>query len=340
MSSGYLDGSGPLIAFAMVLAGSVGLPIPTLAGLILIGSMAQHGAGDAQRLGAIFGASLAGAALGDTILFGLGRWYGRRMLSLICRLSLSRDACVRQTSDFFSRRGPVLFLIARWVPGLSAVTAPFAGASGISPQRFLGFAVAGAALWIAAGLGLGAVFATQIVSLLQHAGRAGLELGGVIALLMLGYIAFAWTRRRLFARRLRMARIAPYELKALLQQTPPPLIVDERSALQRQADPFQIPGAIGAEHMQQHLTPLPLDTPVVIYCACPNEASAVLSAQQLRKSGYRDVRPLRGGLDGWRNAGLEVEQIWTTEASVAADASLRRVGTMTDPVSQRSGATV
>lgn len=340
MSSGYLDGSEPLIAFAMVLAGSVGLPIPTLAGLILIGSITKHGAGDAQQLGAIFAASLAGAALGDTVLFGLGRRYGSRMLSLICQLSLSRDACVRQTSDFFSRRGPVLFLIARWIPGLSAVTAPFAGASGISLQRFLGFAAAGAAFWIAAGLGLGAVFATQIVSLLHHAGRAGLELGGVIALLVLGYIAFAWTRRRLFARRLRMARIAPYELKALLQQTPPPLIVDERSALQRQADPFQIPGAVGAEYMQQNLALLPIETPVVIYCACPNEASAALSAQQLRRLGYRDVRPLRGGLDGWRNAGLEVEQVQPIEASVTADKSLQRVATTTDPVSQRSRAAV
>lgn len=345
MDPAYLGGSGPLIAFAMVLAGSVGLPIPTLAGLILLGSMAGHQAEGVRQLTPLFAAALAGAALGDAILFALGRRLGSRMLGVVCRLSLSPDACVRQTSDFFGRRGPALFLIARWIPGLSTLSAPFAGAAGIALPRFLGFAVAGAALWIAVGLGLGAMLAAQIAALLHNAERAGLELGAVGTLLVLGYVAFSWTRRRLFARKLRMARIAPDELLALLEGLPSPLIVDERSAPERLADPFRIPGAICAEQVRHHFTHTrpPLDTPIVIYCACPNEASAAIAALELRKLGYRDVRPLRGGLDAWRNAGLRVERLVAppeTAPAMPNQAPRLAEAGAADSLSRRSGAAV
>ena len=43
-----------------------------------------------------------------------------------------------------------------------------------------------------------------------------------------------------------------------------------------------------------------------MYCACPNEASAVKLAQRLRERGFKRVRPLLGGIDAWVAAGLEV----------------------------------
>ena len=47
---------------------------------------------------------------------------------------------------------------------------------------------------------------------------------------------------------------------------------------------------------------------VIVYCACPNEASAVKVAQALVKHGFRRVRPLTGGIDAWIAAGNEVER--------------------------------
>jgi rhodanese-related sulfurtransferase len=47
---------------------------------------------------------------------------------------------------------------------------------------------------------------------------------------------------------------------------------------------------------------------VVVYCACPNEASSVDVARRLMKLGFNRIRPLRGGIDAWIKAGLEVER--------------------------------
>jgi 3-mercaptopyruvate sulfurtransferase SseA len=45
-----------------------------------------------------------------------------------------------------------------------------------------------------------------------------------------------------------------------------------------------------------------------VYCACPNDASAALVARKLMQRGFRRVRPLHGGIDAWRAAGLRLEQ--------------------------------
>jgi rhodanese-related sulfurtransferase len=45
------------------------------------------------------------------------------------------------------------------------------------------------------------------------------------------------------------------------------------------------------------------DVEVVIYCACPNEASAATAAIHLKRAGYRRIRPLLGGVDAWASAG-------------------------------------
>ena len=57
------------------------------------------------------------------------------------------------------------------------------------------------------------------------------------------------------------------------------------------------------------LATYPRDGKVVIYCACPDEVSAAWMAAKLRKAGFRDVLPLRGGIDAWRGVGYGVERI-------------------------------
>ena len=47
---------------------------------------------------------------------------------------------------------------------------------------------------------------------------------------------------------------------------------------------------------------------VILYCACPNEASAAAVAKKLMRAGFRRVRPLKGGIDAWIAKGYLVEQ--------------------------------
>jgi rhodanese-related sulfurtransferase len=47
---------------------------------------------------------------------------------------------------------------------------------------------------------------------------------------------------------------------------------------------------------------------VIVYCACPNEASAARVAKLLKQRGYTRVRPLLGGMDAWVGAGYAIER--------------------------------
>ena len=47
---------------------------------------------------------------------------------------------------------------------------------------------------------------------------------------------------------------------------------------------------------------------VVVYCDCPNDASAAVIAKKLKALGFMHVRPLEGGISAWRARGLPLEQ--------------------------------
>ena len=46
---------------------------------------------------------------------------------------------------------------------------------------------------------------------------------------------------------------------------------------------------------------------VIVYCDCPNEASAAAVAKKLMRAGFKRVRPLGGGMDAWIERGYSVE---------------------------------
>jgi rhodanese-related sulfurtransferase len=45
---------------------------------------------------------------------------------------------------------------------------------------------------------------------------------------------------------------------------------------------------------------------VVLYCACPNEATSARIALLLKRHGITRVRPLEGGLGAWMALGFPV----------------------------------
>jgi len=61
------------------------------------------------------------------------------------------------------------------------------------------------------------------------------------------------------------------------------------------------------QDMEQHIKDLPRDREIVLYCTCPNEASAAEVAKLLMGYGFTRVRPLYGGLDAWIAAGYAVD---------------------------------
>ena len=47
---------------------------------------------------------------------------------------------------------------------------------------------------------------------------------------------------------------------------------------------------------------------VVVYCDCPNDASAAVAARRLKEKGFTRVRPLAGGFDAWKRGGRELHR--------------------------------
>ena len=109
-------------------------------------------------------------------------------------------------------------------------------------------------------------------------------------------------------RQLARQRIGVDELHALVEAGSRPVILDIRAEGYRELDPYLIPGAEFADErrLDDILGKHGPDEKIVIYCACPNEVSAAWLAGQLRERRYRDVLPLAGGLDAWRQAGYPV----------------------------------
>jgi 3-mercaptopyruvate sulfurtransferase SseA len=65
---------------------------------------------------------------------------------------------------------------------------------------------------------------------------------------------------------------------------------------------------------------------VVVYCRCPNEASAAQVVRLLRERGFKRVRPLAGGLDAWVEAGLPIAPVAIADGGSTRVSDLRPLG--------------
>jgi len=297
---------GPGLIFLNVLLEQLGAPVPAIPTLVVAGALAADGRLSGAAVGVL---AVAAWLIGDSAWYLAGRAYGIRVMKLLCRISLTPDICVSQTQTSFERWGAGALTFAKFVPGLSMIAPPLAGATRMSYPRFVAFSVLGALLWVGAALLAGLLLRSQIVRLLPQLAALGGSAAALLLVLLAAYIAFKWWERRRFYAALEMARISAVELYDRIQRGAAPTIVDVRSATARGLDRRRIPGAlhVPVEAVAQHLGGLSRDSEIIFYCTCPNEASAASAARVLVNQGFRRVRPLRGGLEAWVAAGYAVE---------------------------------
>jgi rhodanese-related sulfurtransferase len=231
-------------------------------------------------------------------------------MALLCRVSLSPDSCVRQTEVRFERWGGLTLVLSKFIPGLSTIAPPLAGAMRLGWPSFLLLNGLGAAIWAGVAIGAGMLFHSGINELIARLEDLGTLAVEAIAVLLGGYIALKWWERRRFYKMLRIARIGVRDLRALIDGGRRPVVVDVRSRSSRDLDRRFIPGALAMDiaEVDARLEELPTDREIIFYCTCPNEASAAQVAKKLIALGYTKVRPLHGGLDAWIDAGYEIEE--------------------------------
>jgi rhodanese-related sulfurtransferase len=161
----------------------------------------------------------------------------------------------------------------------------------------------------------GMLLARQVRALVPHLSVYRAPAALALAVLLLGYVGYRLIQRHRFLSRIRTARISVQELYGLMQAHPPPVVVDVRSDSARALDPRWIPGAVhlALHDIATHVEELPRDRDVILYCNCPNEASAAMAARTLTTRGFKRVRPLLGGLEAWVAAGYPVDTQLVTE---------------------------
>jgi membrane protein DedA with SNARE-associated domain/rhodanese-related sulfurtransferase len=296
---------GLALVFANALLERIGVPVPALPLLFVAGALAATGVVGIAPLLAV--AVVAPLAV-DLAWFLLGRWRGERTVRFICRIALSPEGCVRQTKALFSRRGLASLLYSKFVPGYSIVVLPLAGAARVPLLRFLLWDVLGNLLWAGSAVGLGFLFHDAVGRILVYLHRLGIWAVVIAVGALALVIAMKWWERRRFYKLLRLARIGVDELRQLIEGGSPPAIVDVRTTRSYAAQ--HIPGALRMtlEEVDDKLASLPRDGEIVLYCTCPNEASAARVARHLMDRGFTRVRPLEGGLGSWVDAGLPVAE--------------------------------
>lgn len=291
-----------------------GIPIPAAPMLVAAGALT---AGNQLRFSLALILGLIGALTADTVWFVIGRSHGHRVLSLLCRLSCEPGVCVRRTQDFFGNHPAATLLLAKFIPGLAALTSPVASQSGMRFRRFLLFDSAGSALWVGVLLATGHFLRDVIArdpSLLHWAGRfSGLLLVFTVAALLI----WRFVRRRLAIKQLKAIRVDPKELKRQLDAGEKIAVIDLRHPLELLVDPFVLPGAVhvSPEALTKRSQIIPRDRDVVLYCTCPSEATSAKTAMALRRLGIERVHPLRGGYDEWKMLGFPLEQVQPAKLS-------------------------
>jgi membrane protein DedA with SNARE-associated domain/rhodanese-related sulfurtransferase len=296
-----------VVVFLWSFAVQVGTPIPAVP--MLLGAGALAGAGQVN-LTLAMATAVAATLAADVLWYTLGLFVGARVLGILGRFSLDPDSFVRDAKERFLAHRARFLVLAKFLPGVNAVASALAGVVALRPGAFLGYDATGALLWAGGWMTLGYVFSDVIGLIASQVARFGAPLAIALVTALVAYLAFKLARRQRFLRHLRKSRITPLELKRRMEAGDPLVIVDLRTALDMEAAPYRIPGARPiAPELLLHppAQPLiPLDSDVVFYCAEPREATSAWMALRL---GFKNTHPLRGGLEGWRQAGYCVEPL-------------------------------
>jgi membrane protein DedA with SNARE-associated domain/rhodanese-related sulfurtransferase len=302
----FFVGHAYAVLFLWVLVEQLGMPVPSIPLLLTAGTLsATHRISATTALAAVVAACL----VSDSTWYLLGRRFGSRVIRLLCKLSLEAATCVVRTEGYFTRRGAVTLLFAKFVPGLSTVSAPIAGQTGMPYSRFVVFDLSGTLLWslsfVLAGRFFGDIAkrSQAFFGLLSHFAAA------LFIIMVVGFFLYRVTKHRRFLAQVRELRIDPEDVKAMIDsaesEADQPYIVDLRHPLDYLPDPRVLPGAvrIGPTELAAHSERIPRDRDVILYCTCPSEETSAKVALQLHRLGITRVRPLRGGFDGWKQAG-------------------------------------
>ena len=311
----FLIEYGYLLLFVLIFLDQLGFPLPSIPIVLAAGALAGLGE---MNFSLVVIITVLACVPADFAWYYLGRIRGGKVLNLLCTISLEPDYCVHRTEMSFERFGAYSLVVAKFVPGLTTIAPPMAGLTGMPVPRFLVLNTIGATIWAGFFAYVGFLFSDQLVDV----ARRFAELGGlaVVTLIALfaAFIAVKFWQRQLFLRTLRTRQLHPREVHDKLQSGETMHVIDLRHRHDFNALPHKVPGALRVpmEDIEKHHGAIPRDRDIVVYCSCPNEASAARVAAKLKRKGIQRVFPMTGGMESWISEGFVTDAGDTEETIV------------------------
>jgi membrane protein DedA with SNARE-associated domain len=298
---------GAAIVFVNTLVHELGIPIPLTPTVLVAGAATSEFLAFALLVAAV----VAGTLIGNSIWFAAGRRFGPGVLKGFCRLSLSADSCVGRTSQSFERWGGALLIVGRFIPGVSLVAPPVAGALGMRWSKFLWLSALGSLVWATVMIVIGMTLQGAVMALVRAIPEVPAGTWGAVLGVAAIYVLWRYLARHRARRLLQVPRLSVAQLQEAMKSPTPPVVIDVRGSAMQQADARRIPHALtlALKDLESYRAEDFAGRQVVLYCACPNEASAAAGARILRERGHADAHALLGGIDAWVAAGYEIEGI-------------------------------
>ena len=128
----------------LMLAETVFPPIPSEAVLPLAGYLVERGE---FAFVAVLVTSTAGSVLGAVFLYEAARHGGRPFAHRFMRFARLDPAKLEEAEEWFGKRGPLIVLLGRCVPGMRSLVSLPAGLLRMPRWEYLLFTLLGSAVW-------------------------------------------------------------------------------------------------------------------------------------------------------------------------------------------------
>jgi membrane protein DedA with SNARE-associated domain/rhodanese-related sulfurtransferase len=299
---------GYAILFAFIFLEVIGFPVPAAPVLIIAGGASAHGP---LHPGTSILTALSALMLGDLSMYVLGKYTGWWLLGVLCRLSVSPETCILRSADAFYKRGRAVLLIAKFVPGITALAAPLAGSMRMPVAQFLAFDLAGASLYTLVYGGAGYVFSDFLGAITRGYTQFSDYVAWSVASLFAGYLGYRVFIVLRDRKRGPIVKVRALDVARRLAAIGVGIAVyDVRSHGYYEKDTMRIQGSERLEPnaLNQESMKFPKDREIVLYCTCVREATSVRVARVLAGRGYT-VSVIAGGLRAWKKAGLPLERV-------------------------------
>src|SRR5271165_6390284 len=176
---------GYSILFLVVLAESLGLPVPAALGLLVAGGASSRGT---LHPGECLACAIGAMLIGDNLMFLMGRYTGWWLLGALCRVSMNPEACILRSADSFYRRGRVMLLFAKFLPGVNTMAPPLSGSMGMPLFQFFGLDATGALIYILSYFGTGYLFSDFLKVIMNGYSTVGSTAGWLVLSLFLAWL--------------------------------------------------------------------------------------------------------------------------------------------------------